>query len=223
MTERSKVIDCKSIGNIPRRFESGPPQIFSDLKLHVKNNYFIYSCEEIDFNYFCPIIFYFTPIPFFFEKKLYENVSFTFNYRKLVLSCHTKKRKTFLLIYPGLFFWKLKLKKCMKKSLKLKSLQMRFFKKLLFLLKISVTNLYLIKKIKNYNFFFNLLIKPINHFFFDPIEKEEVIFKKTTFDLNIKYIFFVKQISFYLLKSKKKARLKRKISRKIYNLRLLEH
>lgn len=111
----------------------------------------------------------------------------------------------------------------MKKSLKLKSLQMRFFKKLLFLLKISVTNLYLIKKIKNYNFFFNLLIKPINHFFFDPIEKEEVIFKKTTFDLNIKYIFFVKQISFYLLKSKKKARLKRKISRKIYNLRLLEH
>jgi hypothetical protein len=111
----------------------------------------------------------------------------------------------------------------MKKSLKLKTLQMRFFKKLLFLLQIKITNLYLIKRIKNFKFFFNLLIKPINHFFFDPIEKETIIFKKSSFDLKINYIFFVKQVGFYLLKSKKKARLKRKISRKIYNLKFLEH
>jgi hypothetical protein len=111
----------------------------------------------------------------------------------------------------------------MKKSMKLKTLQMRFFKKLLFLLKIRVTNLYLIKKIKNFKFFLNLLIKPINHFFFDPFEKEEIILKKSAFDLNIKYIFLIKQISFYLLKTKKKARLKRKISRKIYNIKTIEH
>lgn len=84
-------------------------------------------------------------------------------------------------------------------------------------------NFKLIKLIKNYKFILNNLIKPINHFFLNPLDREQIIFNQNKINLKLIYIIFSKQTTFYNLKLKKKARLKRKILRKITKIKYLEN
>ena len=210
MTERSKVIDCKSIGCTPRRFESGSPHIFIEFEKFILKPEYRTITFIFDESFFSINVCLFLPFNNFYRNRRLSSLNITFNFRKVLLNLSTFKKKTILFLTPGLFFWKLKLKKSQKRSLKVKTLQFRFLKKFLTLLSINKILLKLFKKIKNYKFFLNLITKPINHFFKDPFNDEKIILKKLSSPLNIKYVYFIKQISFYELKKKKKVNKKKK-------------
>lgn len=200
-----------------------PSSLFKELDIFIlKPEYKSISFIFIE-NFFSLFTYYYTPFFNFFLNKLYFSLNITSNYRKIIFNLATFKGYSFLNVSPGFFFWKLNLSKSFKKSNKLKIIQLRFLKKFFSIISIRKIKLTFFKSLKNYRFIINNLIKPINHFFVNPISQESIILSSNKLSLDVSLIVFLKQITFFLLKKKKKSRLKRKILKKLIKIKYLEN
>lgn len=97
-----------------------------------------------------------------------------------------------------------------------------FFKKYLLVLKIKKSNLYFYRKFKNIKLFLNILRKNSLLNFYDPIQKKKVFLDSPLKDMYFNYIYFLKSVQYAQYKTKRKRRLKRKISKMLLKNQYLE-
>jgi hypothetical protein len=95
-------------------------------------------------------------------------------------------------------------------------LLVRFFRKLLIISKIKNVIIVLKKTPRDTNEIFSYLNNPLPAPFFDPVIKERITESLTNYHkLEVRYLYFLKTVSFTNMKYRQKGRLKRKIARKV--------
>ena len=149
------------------------------------------------------------------NNQLFMNLQNYNNYRRV----HEKRKKTYSFITPGFFIKFFEKKKVLKKNKMIKLLMIKYFRKLLIVMKIKKLNLivkknpiFLPEMLNLFNQPILITIKP------DKVEDEmdEKKIKKLTFNAPaFKHYIFLENKSYVLNKLKKKGRIKRKITKKI--------
>lgn len=142
-------------------------------------------------------------------KKHYLYITLLDNRNNIMFSLHT-----------GLFLKFFNYKKSLKKSKSLKIILIRYLRKLLLLSRVNNFTLYVQQTSDQLNKLLQILQKPINHAFTDPLtgqlineEIDNAGKKRQLF--NFLYIVFLKNKPYGVMKTKKTGRLKRKIRRLI--------
>jgi hypothetical protein len=154
-------------------------------------------------------------------KPLTFKLLFNFKKHYLYITLLDNKNNIMFSIHTGLFLKFFNYKKSLKKSKSLKIILIRYLRKLLLLSKINNFTLYIQQTSDQLNKLLQILQKPINHPFTDPLTGQ-VINEEVEFDKNKKkqffnflYIVFLKNKPYGIMKTKKTGRLKRKIRRLI--------
>lgn len=162
-------------------------------------------------------IYYFLKWKHLYKKNFVYNLILTFNQTKFFVNfLNSKKNKNYFSLTTGLFVKYFGKKKALKKNKILKLLMGKYVRKLFLILQINkliltIKNnpIYLFEFLKNLN-------SPIVHKFFNPYDKtliEDTV--NATFNTKSIYFIFYKNTSYSTLKTKKRGRIKRKISRKL--------
>jgi hypothetical protein len=135
-------------------------------------------------------------------------------------------------LHTGLFLRFFDYKKSLKKSKSLKILLVRYLRKLLLLSSIRTFNLYVKQTSDQLNKLLQILQRPINHPFTDPLtgfvvnderkkrSKKNKNKKKSNRSaiFNFVFIYFFKSKPYGIMKTKKTGRLKRKIRRLVIKI-----
>jgi hypothetical protein len=165
---------------------------------YTKFSYFLYYQSQkssICFNY--RLYFSFTPNRFYINLSNSEGV----NYLSLSI---------------GLLLKFFKHQKSLKKNKSLKFLLVKFLRKLIIVSKIDNMIVFLKKTPTLVSEVFKFLINPLPSPFFDPISNQTILEDdKSSYRININYIYFLKTISYTSMKKRQKGRLKRKIAKKV--------
>lgn len=152
--------------------------------------------------------------------------NFKAHYLYVTLLKNKKKRRgrksnIFFSLNTGLFLKFFNYKKSLKKTKSLKLILMRYLRKLLIVSRINNFNLYVKKTSDQLGRLLQILQKPLNHSFIDPltnktIDEESPQCPKTLF--NFIYMIFLKNKPYGQMKIKNEGRLKRKIRRRVIKL-----
>jgi len=152
------------------------------------------------------------------RKPLTFKLLFNFKKHYLFITLLDKKNNILFSLHAGLFIRFFNYKKSLKKSKSTKIILIRYLRKLLMLSNLNNFILYVKQTSDQLNKLLQILQKPINHSFTDPITgqviTEEMSSKKKRKQLfNFLYIIFLKNKPYGVMKTKKTGRLKRKIRR----------
>jgi len=147
-------------------------------------------------------------------KRVYYHLILTFRQGKLFLNINDYIKRNYFFISSGFFIKFFEKKKLYKKSKIVRSLLIKYLRKLFLLIRIP--RLVLIVKNKPVNLveFLKLLNLEIPHKFYEPLTNREIIddgLRLTKF----LYFIFYKNTSYVKNKVRKKGRIKRKIFRKL--------
>ena len=149
------------------------------------------------------------------HKPLYK-IYFTFHLTRLYINLWDTKNRNYVSLSAGLFLKFFQGKRSLKKNKIFRLLLVRFFRKILIVSGIKNVSLYLKKTPRDTTELFNVLNQPLPAPFFDPVQQKKVIETwQNHHTLDVRYLYFLRAISFTNMKVKKKGRLKRKIARKI--------
>lgn len=154
------------------------------------------------------------------KKPLLFKLLFNFKKHYLFITLLDNKNNIMFSLHTGLFLKFFNYKKSLKKSKSLKIVLIRYLRKLLMLSNINNFTLYVQQTSDQLNKLLQILQKPINHSFTDPLTgqiiNEELEVKNKRKQLfNFLYIIFLKNKPYGIMKTKKTGRLKRKIRRLI--------
>lgn len=154
------------------------------------------------------------------KKPLLFKLLFNFKKHYLFITLLDNKNNIMFSLHTGLFLKFFNYKKSLKKSKSLKIVLIRYLRKLLMLSNINNFTLYIQQTSDQLNKLLQILQKPINHSFTDPltgqiINEELDIRSKRKQLFNFLYIIFLKNKPYGIMKTKKTGRLKRKIRRLI--------
>lgn len=137
--------------------------------------------------------------------------------QRLYINLQNFKRRNFFFLSVGFFLKYFEKRKALKKNKSLKILLARYVRKLYLLVKFKYT-LFFIRSIPTYLAeLVNTLNTPIIHKFLTPFNDK--LFEDSSLNqniFNINYFIFLKNIDFSNNKIRKKGRIKRKITRKIF-------
>lgn len=137
--------------------------------------------------------------------------------QRLYINLQNFKRRNFFFLSVGFFLKYFEKRKALKKNKSLKILLARYIRKLYLLVKFKHT-LFFIRSIPTYLAeLVNTLNTPIIHKFLTPFNDK--LFEDSSLNqniFNINYFIFLKNIDFSNNKIRKKGRIKRKITRKIF-------
>lgn len=152
------------------------------------------------------------------HKPLTFKLLFNFKKHYLFITLLDKKNNILFSLYAGLFIKFFNYKKSLKKSKSTKIILVRYLRKLLMLSNINNFILYVKHTSDQLNKLLQILQKPINHPFVDPMTGQEITEevgsrKKRKQLFNFLYIIFLKNKPYGVMKTKKTGRLKRKIRR----------
>lgn len=146
-----------------------------------------------------------------------------FNFRKhyLYITLFGRRHNVFFSIGTSLFLKFVNYKKSLKKSYSLKLLLIKYLRKLLLVSNLTNFYLYVRHTSAQLNKFLQLLQKPFNHSFTNPLTGEVVEegAKNGQLDwFNFQYMIFLNNKPYGFMKTKKTGRLKRKIRRRLVKL-----
>lgn len=146
-----------------------------------------------------------------------------FNFRKhyLYITLFGRRHDVFFSIGTSLFLKFVNYKKSLKKSYSLKLLLIKYLRKLLLVSNLTNFYLYVRHTSSQLNKFLQLLQKPFNHSFINPLTGEivdESVKNRQPVWFNFQYMIFLNNKPYGFMKTKKTGRLKRKIRRKLIKL-----
>lgn len=152
------------------------------------------------------------------REKFFFRLIFTFKSRRLLLNLQDNSMKNLFYFSPGFFIKFFEKKKSLKKSRSLKMLSARYLRKLYIFSKIKYSIFFVKKLPVGFLEFLSSLNTPIIHKFNDPFTNKLVEENPNPNRplINILYFIFFKNIDFSSNKIKKKGRIKRKITRKLF-------
>ena len=178
------------------------------------------------FDYYIPIFknlfLLYSYLNFFVKNPLNIDLFITYKKKYLYLTLFKRGVGTIFTLRPSIFLKILKVKKALKKSLRLKSLQFIFLKKLLLLIRPSDLNILVIGKFKNLIQFLNILFSNSKFSFISPITQKKAYIRDLSYLMRFLRISFIFTKNFSYKKFKKLSRLKRKITRKLIKFNNLE-
>lgn len=165
-------------------------------------------------------------------KPLTYKLLFRFKKHYLYITLLDQKNDIVFSLHTGLFLRFFDYKKSLKKSKSLKILLVRYLRKLLLLSSIRTFNLYVKQTSDQLNKLLQILQRPINHPFTDPLtgfvvnderkkrSKKNKNKKKSNRSaiFNFVFIYFFKSKPYGIMKTKKTGRLKRKIRRLVIKI-----
>lgn len=155
------------------------------------------------------------------KNRLVFKLLFNFKKHYLHLTLFGAKDEVFFSINTSLFLKFIGYKKSLKKSYSLKLLLIKYLRKLLIVSNITNFYLYIKNTSAQLNKFIQLLQKPFNHTFTNPLTGEivgEEVGRVAITRFNFPYIIFLPNRPYGFMKTKKVGRLKRKIRRRLIKL-----
>ena len=143
-------------------------------------------------------------------------VFFTFNLTRLYINLWDCGRRNYASLSVGLFLKFFNKKRALKKNRVFRFLLVRFFRKLLITANIKNMALVFKRTPRDLLEIFRFLCSPLKAPFFNPVTQKVIEETRHKYHkLNIRYLYFLKSISYTSMKYRKKGRVKRKISRKV--------
>lgn len=187
-----------------------------DIIRKLKFNDFFLTYRFFFFNYIVDLTYF-----LILKKRKIQKFFFFmhWNFKKnqrLYLNLKNHRKRNFLFLSNGFFLKYFEKKKSIRKNKSIKMLIARYVRKLYLLIKFKYT-IFFIKNIPTYLYeIINIMNTPIIHKFSSPFSDktvEESFLNKNIFNIN--YFIFSRNIDFSNNKTKKKGRIKRKITRKL--------
>lgn len=147
----------------------------------------------------------------------YFNLSFIFKKGRYYINLQTINYENITYIVPGYFLKYFQKRKCLKKGRNIRVLMAKYLRKLLILSKINNLVLW----VKSTPLFLpellTVLNTPILHKFNNPFTGEEFQeSERNASSFRFLYFFFIKTVNYGKFKQRRKGRIKRKITRKLY-------
>lgn len=143
-------------------------------------------------------------------------IYFTFTLTRFYINLWDVQNRNYVSLSVGLFLKFFQSKRSLKKNRMFRLLLVRFFRKLLIISKIKNVIIVLKKTPRDTNEIFSYLNNPLPAPFFDPVIREHITESLTDYHkLEVRYLYFLKAVSFTNMKYRQKGRLKRKIARKV--------
>lgn len=147
-----------------------------------------------------------------YNYKLY----FTFTPNRFYINLSNAEGINYLSLSIGLLLKFFKHQKSLKKNKSLKFLLVKFLRKLIIVSKIDNLIVFLKKTPTLVSEVFRFLINPLPSPFLDPITNRTILEEgRSSYRINISYIYFLKTISYTSMKQRQRGRLKRKITKKV--------
>jgi hypothetical protein len=150
------------------------------------------------------------------KQRAMYNLILTFNKNKVFMNISDVCKRNYLFLSPGFFIKYFNKKKLYKKSKVIRTLQIKYLRKIFLLLHLPNTILFIKKTPLFLLEILNLFNQEIPHKFNEPVTNREIFDNKPNRLLTVfKYFIFLSNHSYIKFKEKKKGRVKRKITRKI--------
>lgn len=150
------------------------------------------------------------------RQRVFYNMILTFNNNKIFINLNDALKRNYFFLSPGFFIKYFDKKKLYKKSKIIRSLFIKYLRKIFLLVRLPNLFLFVKKTPVFLTEFLNLFNQEIPHKFNEPLTNREITDTIKNKPLtSVKYFIFLSNQSYVKFKKKKKGRVKRKILRKI--------